>query len=112
MPLGYPTIEALADGGWLPVPREPLPFPSIVAASRDDPLGTFERVADLARAWGGRLEDLGNVGHLNPGSGFGEWRQAEGFISQLLPRVQAQPGRANSPITARVFSSSAGPVPE
>ena len=41
MPDGYPTLEALRAGGWLPVPREPLPFPSIVAASRNDPLGTL-----------------------------------------------------------------------
>jgi len=83
MPAGYPTIDALAASGWFPVPRERLPFPSIVAASRDDPLGTFERVAGLAQSWGSRLEDLGNVGHLNPGSGFGEWPQAEVFIRQL-----------------------------
>lgn len=91
MPLGYPTIEALAVSGWLPVPRQPLPFPSIVAASRDDPLGSFERVAELAQAWGSRLEDLGYVGHLNPGSGFGEWPRAEQFIDQLSSRAQAQP---------------------
>jgi len=90
MPLGYPTIEALAAGGWFPVPRERLPFPSIVAASRDDPLSRFERVAELAEAWGSRLVDLGNVGHLNPGSGYGEWRQAEEFISQLTSRVHAR----------------------
>ena len=38
MPDGYPTIDALRAGGWLPVPRDPLPFPSIVVASRNDPL--------------------------------------------------------------------------
>ena len=90
MPPGYPTIEALAAGGWLPVPREPLPFPSIVAASRDDPLGSFERVTELARVWGSRFEDLGNVGHLNPGSGYGEWPQAEQYIDQLCKQAQVQ----------------------
>ena len=51
MPEGYPTIADLAAGGWLPVPHERLPFPSIVAASRNDPLGSFDRVAGLARDW-------------------------------------------------------------
>ena len=83
MPAGYPTMEALREGGWLPVPRDPLPFPSIVAASRNDPLGEFERVAELARAWGSRFVDLGEVGHLNPASGFGEWPRAEAFIREL-----------------------------
>jgi len=83
MPEGYPTMGALAAAGWLPVPRKPLPFPSIVAASRNDPLGCFERVEELARDWGSRFVDLGEVGHLNPASGFGEWPQAAEFIREL-----------------------------
>lgn len=80
---GYPSLEALRAGGWLPVPRTSLPFPSIVAASRNDPLATFERVEQMAQAWGSRLIDLGPVGHLNPVSGFGEWPQAEQLVAQL-----------------------------
>jgi len=73
MPAEYPTIEEVRAGGWLPVPRDRLPFSSIVAASRNDPLGRFARVAELARDWGGKLVDLGRVGHLNPASGYGDW---------------------------------------
>ena len=65
------------------MPRARLPFPSLVAASRNDPLGSFDRVAGLARDWGSRLVDLGEVGHLNPASGFGEWPMAEALISEL-----------------------------
>jgi len=89
MPPGYPTIDALRAGGWLPVPRDPLPFPSIVAASRNDPLGSFERVAELAQAWGSRFVDIGDVGHLNPASGFGEWPQADEFIRELSLTTEA-----------------------
>lgn len=90
MPAGYPTLETLRAGGWLPVPRERLPFPSIVAASSNDPLGTIERVAGLARAWGSRCDDLGDVGHLNPASGFGAWPQAEQYIRELSSTAVAQ----------------------
>ena len=83
MPEGYPTLDALSAGGWLPVPRQRLPFPSIVAASQDDPLADFDHVAMLARDWGSRLVDLGKVGHLNPASGYGEWRRAEALIDEL-----------------------------
>jgi predicted alpha/beta hydrolase family esterase len=83
MPEGYPTLAALQAGGWLPVPRAPLPFRSLVAASRNDPLGTFGRVADLARGWGSDLLDLGEVGHLNPASGFGPWPMALELIERL-----------------------------
>jgi predicted alpha/beta hydrolase family esterase len=83
LPEGYPTQELLRQNGWLPIPRAPLPFPSIVAASTNDPLGRYERVAALATAWGSRLVNVGAVGHLNPASGFGEWPQAEAFIREL-----------------------------
>lgn len=83
MPAGYPTLEALDASGWLPVPRQPLPFPSLVAASRNDPLGSFVRVSELARDWGSELVDLGAVGHLNPASGYGDWPEADALIERL-----------------------------
>jgi hypothetical protein len=89
MPEGYPTLQALRAGGWLPVPRERLPFRSIVAASRNDPLARYERVAELAHAWGSRLDDLGDVGHLNPASGFGPWPGAEQYIAALAAPARA-----------------------
>ncbi len=83
MPDGYPTLDQLAAAGWLPVPRRPLPFRSIVGASRNDPLAAYDRVVDLAEAWGSELVDLGEVGHLNPASGYGEWPRADQFIVRL-----------------------------
>jgi hypothetical protein len=83
MPAGYPSQSVLRENGWLPTPRAPLPFPSIVAASTNDPLGRFERVSSLAQAWGSRFVDLGDVGHLNPVSGFGPWPEANDFIREL-----------------------------
>ena len=83
LPEGYPTQDSLRQNGWLPTPRARLPFPSIVAASTDDPLGRFDRVAALAAAWGSTLVDVGAVGHLNPASGFGEWPRAEALIREL-----------------------------
>jgi uncharacterized protein len=83
MPEGYPTLAALQKHGWLPVPRKRLPFPSIVAASSNDPLAALPRVEKLARDWGSELVQLGEVGHLNPASGFGEWPLAEKLIARL-----------------------------
>ncbi|MFB7256199.1 RBBP9/YdeN family alpha/beta hydrolase [Streptomyces nojiriensis] len=83
LPDGYPTPDELARYGWTPVPRKPLPFPSIVAASANDPLGSPERVAGLARDWGSSLVEIGRVGHLNPASGHGPWSRAEELIEAL-----------------------------
>lgn len=83
MPEGYPTLAALQAGGWLPLPRKPLPFRSLVATSDNDPLATRERVLALAKAWDSETVDLGAVGHLNPASGYGEWPMAKALIDQL-----------------------------
>ena len=88
MPEGYPSLDALRASGWLPVPRERLPFRSIVAASRNDPLAGCDRVVELAAAWGSELVDLGEVGHLNPASGYGEWPRADEFIDKLSTTTQ------------------------
>jgi predicted alpha/beta hydrolase family esterase len=84
LPPGYPSMQALSENGWTPTPRERLPFPSIVAASTNDPLARYERVAALASAWGSRLVNVGAVGHLNPASGHGDWPLAETLLRELL----------------------------
>ncbi|HVW50187.1 MAG TPA: alpha/beta hydrolase [Trinickia sp.] len=84
MPEGYPTQEMLEQHGWLPIPRERLPFPSIVAGSANDPLAALDRVEAFAHSWGSRLVNVGAVGHLNPAAGYGEWPQAQALIGALV----------------------------
>ena len=90
LPEGYPRLHTLASNGWLPIPREKLPFPAIVAASTNDPLAGLERVEGFARAWGARLVNAGAVGHLNPAAGFGEWKLGETLVGELcrLPTTE------------------------
>lgn len=82
-PANYPTPEALRQEGWTPLPMKALPFPSVVVASRNDPLASYVAVADMAKNWGSQLLDMGEVGHMNPAAGFGPWSQAEQLIQQL-----------------------------
>lgn len=93
LPAEYPTLEQLEESGWLPIPRTRLPFPSIVAASSNDALGSVENVRALAAAWGSRFIDVGPVGHLNPASGHGEWPGAEALLHVLA-------GMADVPVGA------------
>lgn len=83
LPSGYPSYEDLSSNGWVPIPRQPLPFPTLVVASRNDPLASFERVEGLARDWGAELHDAGAVGHLNPPAGFGPWPDGIKLIERL-----------------------------
>ncbi|MFN5822162.1 MAG: RBBP9/YdeN family alpha/beta hydrolase, partial [Novosphingobium sp.] len=75
--------DELSANGWLPIPRAPLPFPTLVVASRNDPLARFARVEEMARDWGANLHDAGDVGHLNPPSGYGPWPDGHRLIEQL-----------------------------
>ena len=83
MPAAYPTQSELQKAGWFPVPRQTLPFPSLVAISDNDPLATRERALSLATDWGSTIQELGSVGHLNPASGFGRWPLAMDLMEQL-----------------------------
>jgi predicted alpha/beta hydrolase family esterase len=92
LPAGYPLREELQAHGWLPIPRRALPFRSVLAASGNDPLARLARVQQFARDWGSRLVDIGDVGHLNPAAGYGEWPRALDLLRSLLipqpPRAQ------------------------
>ena len=90
LPPEYPSVGELRDHGWLPIPRRPLPFPSILATSTDDALGNPVRVRAMANAWGSREHSLGAVGHLNPASGFGEWPGALPLIEELRAGHRSQ----------------------
>lgn len=63
------AASALRD--FAPLPREKLDFPSLIAASTNDPYLEIERARDLAHDWGARLTVLGARGHIDVASGFG-----------------------------------------
>jgi uncharacterized protein len=66
-----------------PMPMAPLPFPTIVVASRDDPYVAFRRATDMAKAWGAELVDIGEAGHVNTDAGYGEWTDGERLLARL-----------------------------
>lgn len=69
--------------GFAPIPLEPLPFPSIVVASANDPYVGIERARQFAKAWGSKLVEIGDAGHINGESGYGEWPQCEELLAEL-----------------------------
>ncbi len=66
-----------------PVMRTPMPFPTIVAASRDDPRISFLRARRLARIWKSRFVDAGWLGHIDAGSGVRDWPFGQFLLRQL-----------------------------
>lgn len=75
-----------------PYPRDPLPFPSVVIGSRNDPFCTYEVASDIAAAWGSLFIDAGEAGHINSDSGFGPWPEGSMVFAQFLSRLQAPEG--------------------
>jgi Predicted esterase of the alpha/beta hydrolase fold len=70
-------------GHFGPIPREKLPFPSIVVASHNDPWMTFARARAFAADWEADFVDLGGAGHVNVASGFGPWPAGKALLREL-----------------------------
>ena len=69
------------------VPRDPLPFPSVLVASRNDEVCPYLEAEEWAYAWGSAFSDAGDSGHINTDSGHGPWPEGlmrfAGFIAKL-----------------------------
>jgi predicted alpha/beta hydrolase family esterase len=77
-----------------PAPRIGLPFPSIVAASEDDPYATLQRSFDLAREWGSHFVNVGAHGHLNAASGIGWWDEGQILLDRLIGATEGRVAHA------------------
>jgi uncharacterized protein len=60
-----------------------LPFPSICVLSSNDPFCDLQPGRAMAAAWGSRLEQIGERGHINADSGLGDWLQGQAWVAQL-----------------------------
>ena len=69
------------------IPMDPLPFPSMLVASRNDAFAPFADSEDLSYAWGAAFVDAGEAGHLDTLSGHGPWPEGlmrfASFLSKL-----------------------------
>jgi len=66
------------------VPDSPLPFPSLLVASSNDPWLKLMNAGYLAARWGSHLVNLGEVGHINPASGFGPWIEGRNLFQRFV----------------------------
>jgi uncharacterized protein len=75
------------EKAFAPVPRDPLPFPSLLVASRNDPYCAYDKAEDVAYAWGAVIVDARESGHIDTASGHGPWPEGlmrfAGFLKRL-----------------------------
>lgn len=116
-PYGWPVAGALlvapadvdrADvatelAPFAPAPKQPLPFPSIVVASSDDPWIDLDRAHSLAVDWGSHFVDYGAHGHINAASGLGRWPEGLELLDRVMTAAGGPHGEVRSPGDARAI---------
>lgn len=75
----YPT----GTTGFAPMLLQKLPFPTITVASTNDYYVTLERAELFAKSWGSELLNVGEAGHINIASGYGEWDAGLELLKRL-----------------------------
>ncbi|MEM6713115.1 MAG: alpha/beta hydrolase [Pseudomonadota bacterium] len=75
--------------GFEPTPTAPLPVPSFLVASRNDPYASFAYAERCAHDWGSEFVDAGDAGHINPDSGHGPWPEGLLRFGVLLKRARS-----------------------
>lgn len=73
-----------------PLPTDPLPFPSMLIASEDDPYCETSRAEDFAAAWGSDFYSAGTAGHFNTDSGHGPWPEGLMMLARFMQRLPAK----------------------
>ena len=78
--------EALQN--FAPIPRQPLPFPSLLVGSDNDPAAAPLRALELARHWGSSALLLPGAGHINVKSGHCQWEQGFAHLYRLQSLIE------------------------
>lgn len=82
--------------GFAPIPLRRMPFPTLVAASDNDPFVSPTRAQKFAESWGARLVMVGPCGHVNPESGFGPWPLGLKLLGELQQQIDQQGGSSET----------------
>jgi uncharacterized protein len=69
---------------WRPMVLQPLKFPSTVVISNNDPFGKATRTREIATAWGSKIVEIGDKGHINGDSQLGSWREGHALLTHII----------------------------
>lgn len=71
-----------------PIPRQPLPFASLLVGSDNDTAASAARTVELGRDWGSETAILAGAGHINVKSGHHHWEQGFAYLYRLQSRIE------------------------
>ena len=69
---------------FLLVPAIPLPFPSLVIGTSNDPWASMIYFEQIAKAWGSSFMNVGAKGHLGSDSTVANWPEGKKLLSEFL----------------------------
>jgi len=64
-------------------PTHSIPFRTTLVASTNDPWISIEKAEFYARNWGSEFINIGEAGHINNLSGYGEWEEGLEILRKL-----------------------------
>jgi hypothetical protein len=76
-----------------PIPRQPLPFASLLIGSDNDTAASAARAVEMGHAWGSETTILAGAGHINVASGHRRWEQGFASLYRLQSRIERQAQR-------------------
>ena len=95
--------------GFAPIPRQSLPFQSVVVASDNDPYCRLDRARVFAENWGSRVVVIPGAGHINADSGLQDWPQGLKPVSYTHLREECKvtpvPRLGNKPLACTISVS-------
>lgn len=72
---------------FLPIPMEPLNFPTLLVASDNDHWASEAWSKALALKWSSDITILPNAGHINTDAGYGEWHEGLSLLHGFLETI-------------------------
>lgn len=70
--------------GFSPIPKDKLPFESVIIASTTDQYASIERANEFAHIWGSKFINIGNKGHINASSNLGNWEEGQDLLNNFI----------------------------
>lgn len=67
----------------------PMPVPSIVIASTNDPYGSLQHAQKVAERWGSELIAVGALGHVNLKSDVGDWPEGRAHFERFIRSLRS-----------------------
>lgn len=76
-----------------PIPRQPLPFASLLIGSDNDTAASVARAVEMGSDWGSEIAILPGAGHINVASGHRRWEQGFASLYRLQSQIERQERR-------------------